>query len=312
MALCVENIVVESIAHKLRWLARELRWINDPSGIEKWVASTMALGEVMQKMKDLAVTTSVWNAERRNDQTISTQRVAYTISPPCVTTLEYRPTTERLGKDQLIAESRGLAAKRGREWERRENWTDMIKNTGFEMQTGVAQVQEVQLDGDDLEMWEPNPAVVEEVYKPQEKTGSDSLEWVEDVNEMEQDAEEQVPPPDLKEEIAVDETNDVEKATGEERRRGDSAAKEKIKLWWKEALWRKLKEKEQEQEYWAASENFTRLLCSTGNDKELSKNLTEMFPRETGNSFLVISKENLRVYLNKEMNNFYLLKTWSK
>ena len=62
-------------------------------------------------------------------------------------------------------------------------------------------------------------------------------------------------------------------------------------------------------EYWKEknSENFTHLLVVCGEDKKLGSQLNGMFPENTGNAWLVISKEELRDYLYKELRFFFSL-----
>ena len=92
-----------------------------------------------------------------------------------------------------------------------------------------------------------------------------------------------------------------------EKKDSVNAKKKKIKDWWREALWRRLKKEDKAQEQWADTESFERLLCSSGEDKELTRHLETMFPKDPGNEFLLISKNELRQYLYEEMINFYLL-----
>ena len=256
-------------------MGRRLRYIDGAEEIKEWAVAMTALNAVLKEL-DMKGYSDNWRPWKR----------------------PIRPGKEDLRKMRSQSWEGTLAYKQGKETEiiERRNNPDLSE----------ARPPRVYVEGDDEEMCDPKTAVMEMLNRPQKENLSESVDLAGDEIMRGGDVNTN------RGGTAVDVTNDLEETSGEERRRGDSAAKEKIKLWWKEALWRKLKEEEQEQEYWAASEDFTRLLFSTGNDKELSKNLTEMFPRETGNSFLVISKENLRVYLNKEMNNFYLLKTWSK
>ena len=65
-------------------------------------------------------------------------------SPTHVVSLEYQPTTETRGHGQTIIENRKQLAKRGRDWESRGNWRDLISNNEIEMKTVKAPGQEVE------------------------------------------------------------------------------------------------------------------------------------------------------------------------
>ena len=115
--MVTEDLVAESIGYKLRWLARELRWINDPSGIDKWVESVKSLCELRWKISACRAEHHELVAKRRNDQWTSLEKTNYTISPEVKVNIEER----------LASEERQVG-KRGREWKCRDNWKDMNKD----------------------------------------------------------------------------------------------------------------------------------------------------------------------------------------
>ena len=46
------EFVAECIEMKLRWLARQLRWVDKPAEIEAWVSSVTAITNLLWKIKD--------------------------------------------------------------------------------------------------------------------------------------------------------------------------------------------------------------------------------------------------------------------
>ena len=76
-----EDFVADSTGYKLRWLSRELRWINAPTGIGAWAESVRALCELRWKIIASKVAHPEHKSNRRNDQTSSLKKTVYTISP---------------------------------------------------------------------------------------------------------------------------------------------------------------------------------------------------------------------------------------
>ena len=65
--MLTEDIVSESVGYKLRWLARELRWLNDPSVIQEWVQSVSSLTELLRKLESKSGGPQTRDLKRRND-----------------------------------------------------------------------------------------------------------------------------------------------------------------------------------------------------------------------------------------------------
>ena len=86
--------MVERIGYKLSWLSRELRWINDPTEIEAWVASTKALSDLRWKMKQNVETVPRRDACSRQDHATLNVKRAYTISLAHMTTMEDQSTAK--------------------------------------------------------------------------------------------------------------------------------------------------------------------------------------------------------------------------
>ena len=111
------DLITGSIEFKLRWLARELRWLNDKTGIDDWVSSVTSLVGLRKTMNISTDVVRTRFSERRYDQMTPWKRMNYTISPHININIEAEPSSER-----------NRSEKRRRDWERRENWGWVTKN----------------------------------------------------------------------------------------------------------------------------------------------------------------------------------------
>ena len=71
--MTTEELVCDRIGYKMRWMARELRWINEPTGIQEWVASITSLCELRWKINRSVRDSPRQNAKQRCDQSWMTR-----------------------------------------------------------------------------------------------------------------------------------------------------------------------------------------------------------------------------------------------
>ena len=256
----------------MEWMGRRLRRIDGAGEIKEWAAAMSALNIVFKEI-EIKGSSDNWRPWKK----------------PMEETTEDLMKTGSLRRDGKLSCMKSLA-------------TEKIETRKNPILYGDCPPR-VQVEWEDEDMNDPKAGVMEMLSKAEIDTRSESLDL--DGNEIISGA---VVP--TKRDADADLVNKVLiGTTGKERLKGKSVDREKIKWWWKEALWRKLMVDNKEKKHWEGNEDFASLLISCGKDKELTRNLTQNFPKNTENSFLVVSRDELMIYLNKEMNNYYLWKT---
>ena len=280
------------LTRKLNWMARKLRFMNDASAIKEW---TQAMDCIFNSLENYSKNKDLSTPMQMGLKKMEIQRGKNINVLSWHDGMKATVLTEDLKKTGSQRRDGKPAYRKGMETEKIEKRNNPIPYGDCP--------PKVQVEWEDEDMCDPKSAVMEMLNKTEVETQSESLFLDGDeiirggvvTTKWDGDA-------DFVDKVVVG-------TTGEDRPRGKSADREKIKLWWKEALLRKLKREDKEKEHWAGNEGFTSLLISCGKDWELTQHLTQMFPKNTGEAFLIVPKDDLRIFLNKEMNNFYRLKT---
>ena len=272
-----EDVVAESIGYKLRWLSKELRWINSPSGIDAWAESVRALCDLRWKIMASTAAHPEHNSNRRNGQTPSFKKTVNAISPKEAVNFWEGPSSakdSRRNKDETKStriEKKRTIVKWKRLWVAKKEKAkgkkieeDKVQNEAGKMRFGV----EKESLSKDMEI-----DVRPEVEKGNDKGGEE-----EHVSSR------------MGDKVAV---------------RGDANWK-KVKRWWSDALWRRLKLESKDPGYWAQDNNFEELVMTCSADEILLGKFKEYYPNKPAEDSLVDSlDEELYKYLGVELDKFY-------
>ena len=240
-----DDLLLQSIEFKLRWLAKELRWLNNHKGIEDWGESVTSLVELRSKVTRSTADSRRRFTERRYDQNTPAKKKFYTISPQTFINIEEKSSTAIKQAEK----------KRRREWESRHNWDWMNKDKVKSWATKIKEPAAVVRGLIDKQRFpKETSGLTQQNFKVNMKGVIDKEETWRESLDMEGDGSEQ------------DEATKVHSETNNHQRELSLIEKKKNRDIWRNALLERLKKENVPVEHWrhhwgdAASMDFRWLI----------------------------------------------------